>query len=66
MDENIGGICMTNFAPIKVGDLVDYYGDVCEVISVSKRSAVITIKRRGNRPYIARVYAWVCRKVGQP
>lgn len=57
---------MARAETLNPGDLVDYYGDVCEVISVPKRSAVITIKRRGNRPYIAHVYAWACRKVGHP
>lgn len=55
---------MANAATIKCGDLVEYEGKRCEVISVSKESEVIGIQCHEPHGFVAFVYAKKCRKAG--
>ncbi len=54
---------MARAESLKVGDPVDYCGEACEVVAVSKRSEVIAIHRGGEKGYTAYVYAWTCKKL---
>lgn len=54
---------METTATLKVGDTVNFYGSVCEVVEVFKNSEIIAVRRHGNKGYIAYVSAWKCKKV---
>ena len=52
-----------NAIELKQGDVVDYYGERCSVLSVDKRCGLITIKKDGERGFISFVWPRYLRKV---
>ena len=55
---------MARAEALNPGDSVDYFGQICTVLQVSKRSDVVVIRHDepGGKGYISYVFAGHCRK----
>lgn len=48
---------------LKPGDIVNYYGKLCPVLSVDKQYGILSIKEHGEKQFISFVLPRYCRKV---